>query len=130
MTVKIEMRPFHTGDITVISNITSVTVTGDKVSRIGAIEGQEGGNPAAIHVDLNVKHKSDSPEMPGVLGSTKELGLILSTEDVVEVGLLLVAMGMVNKTGAEVTTVLNRLSDFITELGGASAKPAIENLTP
>lgn len=52
MTVKYVTHLLKTGDVTVTGYIEdALTVTGQRVSRIGAVERQEEQNPPAIHVN-------------------------------------------------------------------------------
>lgn len=109
MNSKLLSRTVKTGDITVMSNVTSVTVVGTKVSRVEEIPGHEQESPSAVHIDFEVKQPS---HLPAVLEDTEVLGMILQLEDAVELGLLLVAMGLEHKTPeqvAEITARLNRL---------------------
>ena len=103
-------QDLHTGDITVMSNVTSVTVAGTKISRVEKIPGHELENPSAIYVNFEVKQPS---HLHAVLEDTEALGLIVELDDAVELGLLLVAMGMEHKAPDEIATVKNRLSTLI-----------------
>lgn len=113
MMVKHVTCPWKTGEITVMSNVTSIQVVGNKITKIGAIQGQETDSPASIYIDLDVMYKQP---MPSILASTEELGLILNVKDALELGLLLVAMGMETNKSADVSVTLERLSKLITEL--------------
>ncbi|MGD1852630.1 MAG: hypothetical protein ACFB2W_00125 [Leptolyngbyaceae cyanobacterium] len=99
-----------TGEITVISNHASITVAGTQVARVEEIPGCEQENPSMVHVDFEVKNPSCQPE---VLDNTKDLGLILELNDAVELGLLLVAMGMEHKTPKEIEATMMQLSELI-----------------
>ena len=101
-----------TSEITVISNHASVTVTGTKVSRVEEIPGHEQENPSMVHVDFKVKNPSQQPE---VLDNTEDLGLILKLEDAVDLGLLLVDMGMEHKPPEAIKGTITRLSKLIDE---------------
>ncbi|WP_227500080.1 hypothetical protein [Synechococcus sp. PCC 7335] len=103
-------QALKTGDITVISNVTSVTAVGTKVARVEEIAGHEQESPSAVHVDFKVKQPS---HLPAVLEDTESLGLILQLEDAVELGLLLVAMGMEHKSPDEIEKLTARLSNLI-----------------
>ncbi|MBE9044950.1 hypothetical protein IQ255_11125 [Pleurocapsales cyanobacterium LEGE 10410] len=104
----------ETGDITVLSNLTSVTTNVKRISRLEAVKGKEAANPAAIHVDLQVKPHQE--HLPSVVGETEELDLVLSLDDAVEIGLLMVAMGLENKSRLEVDEVFKRLFELTCEL--------------
>ncbi|MEM1241663.1 MAG: hypothetical protein AAGI45_17645 [Cyanobacteria bacterium P01_H01_bin.26] len=101
-----------TSEITVISNHASVTVAGTKVARVEEIPGYEQENPSMVHVDFKVKNPSHQPE---VLDNTEDLGLILELNDAVDLGLLLVAMGMEHKTPEEIEATMMQLSKLIDE---------------
>ncbi len=102
-----------TSEITVISNHASVTVTGTKVARVEEIPGHEQENPSMVHVDFKVTNPSPQPE---VLDNTEDLGLILKLDDAVDLGLLLVAMGMeYNPPPEEIQATMARLSKLIDE---------------
>jgi hypothetical protein len=49
------------------------------------------------------------------LEATEEVDLILNLEDAVELGLLMVAMGMEHKTDDDIAKILSRLSELIAE---------------
>jgi hypothetical protein len=97
--------------MTVMSNNTSVTVTGSRVSKIGPSE-HSPKPQACIHVNLDVKKQEGQP---CVLEATEELGLILCPEDAIEVGLMLVAMGLEAKGEEEVAGALERLNSLVNE---------------
>ena len=101
-----------TSEITVISNHATVAVTGTKVARVEEISGYEQENPSMVHVDFKVKDPNRQPE---ILANTEDLGLILRLDDAVDLGLLLVAMGMEHKTPEEIEATLTRLSHLIDE---------------
>ncbi|MEM7064433.1 MAG: hypothetical protein AAF572_14880 [Cyanobacteria bacterium P01_B01_bin.77] len=99
-----------TSEITVISNHTSVTVAGTKVARVEEIPGYEQEHPSMVHVDFKVKNPSRQPK---VLDNTEDLGLILELNDAVDLGLLLVAMGMEHKAPEEIKVTMMRLAKLI-----------------
>lgn len=109
-------QKIKTGDITVVSNVTSVNAVGTTIARVEEIPGHERESPSAIHVDFEVKQPS---HLPAVLEDTEALCLILQLEDAVEIGLLLVAMGAEHKTPTEIEQLTTRLSQLI-----ANFKPA------
>ena len=101
-----------TSEITVISNHATVAVTGTKVARVEGIPGHEQENPSMVHVDFKVKNPSRQPE---ILETTEDLGLILKLSDAVDLGLLLLAMGLEHKTPKEIEATMARLSNLIDE---------------
>ncbi len=108
MTVKYVTHSLNTGDITVMGNITDVvTAKGNKISRIGAIEGQEQQNPAAVHINLEITGGDSAAEM---------LVLILGLEDAVELGLQLLAMGIEDRPSPGVDEIRERLTQLVAEL--------------
>ncbi len=112
MKSKLVTRSIKTGDITLTSNLTSITVNGARVSRVEEIPGHEKENPSTIYIDLMVQ---EPDRFHDVLEAAKEVDLVLNLEDAVELGILMVALGMEHKTSAEVAEVMNRLSKLISE---------------
>lgn len=114
MKVTSTSHEIKTSDITILSNLTSVTANVNRISRLEAVKGKEATDPAMIHVDFKVKpHKE---HLPSVLGETEELDLVLNLDDAVEIGLLLVAMGLEDKSELEVDEVFKRLFELSCEL--------------
>ena len=111
-TKKLLTQVLHTGDITIISNITCITATGDKVARIEESLSNGVKNPATVHVDFEVKQSS---HLHNILEDTRSLGLILQPDDAVELGVLLLALGMKNNNPLTVETTMNRLSAILTK---------------
>lgn len=106
MTVKFVTHSLKTGDITVMGQVNDMaTVRGSKISRLGAIEGQEQQNPAAIHI--NFEATNNSSEM---------LVWMLSLSDAVEIGLQLLAMGIEDQRSPGVGEISERLSQLVAEL--------------
>jgi hypothetical protein len=112
MKTKLLSQALTTGDITVMSNVTSVTVAGTKVSRVEEVPGHEQESPSSVHIDFEVKQPS---HLPAVLADTETLGMILQLEDAVELGLLLVAMGLEHKTPNQVADIISRLTRLAEE---------------
>jgi hypothetical protein len=112
MKTRLFSRNIKTGDITAMSNLTSVTVNGTRISRVEEITGHERENPSAIYIDFAVQHPT---KMHDVLEATEEVDLIFNLDDAVELGLLMVAMGMEHKTDDDITKILSRLSKLIAE---------------
>lgn len=108
MTVKFVTHSLNTGNITVMGNVAdSITVRGSKISRIGAVEGQEQENPATVHINFVASQ-----------GETDDEVLVLTMElpDAVEMGLNLLAMGIEAQSSLGVDEVRDRLSQLIAEL--------------
>ncbi len=106
MTVKFVTHSLETNDITVMGNVSDVaTVRGNTISRIGAVEGQEQQNPAAIHLNFEMTHPPN--EM---------LVWMMSVPDAVELGLQLLAMGIEDQPSPKIDDVRDRLSQLIAEL--------------
>ena len=107
-------QELKTGDVTVLSNLTSVVANVNRISRLEAVKKKERIDPATIHVDLKVKpHKE---HLPSVVEETEELDLVLNLDDAVEIGMLLVAMGLENKSQSEVDEVFKRIFELTCEL--------------
>jgi hypothetical protein len=113
MTTKLVTRPIKTGDLTAMSNVTSVTVTGHQVSILEVQPEPDKPDTSAVHLTFEVEHPH---KLPDLLTNTEELGLIMERDDAVEIGLRLLAMAMENKTPAEIEAVQTRLSKMIAEL--------------
>ena len=111
MTLTAITHELKTGDITVISNVTSVTATCNRISRLETIEE---GEPTAIHVDFVVK--PHQKHLPSVLEETEELGLILSADDAIELGSLLIAMGLEDKSSQEANAIFEHLFRLASDL--------------
>lgn len=106
MTVKFVTHTLNTNDITVMGNVNDVaTVRGSKISRIGAVEGQEQQNPATIHVNFQV---TNNPE--------EMLVLMMGLSDAIEIGLQLLAMGIEAEPSPRIDEVRDRLSQLVSEL--------------
>lgn len=112
METKLFTRRLQTGDMTLSSNLTSITVNGARISRVEEVPGQEKENPSTIYIDLMVQKPVEQPD---ILEATEEVDLVLNLEDAVELGLLMVAMGMEHKTDDDVAKVMSRLSGLIAE---------------
>lgn len=83
-------------------------------TRLGEIlQAQQAQESAATnYIDFIVQHPS---KLHDVLEATEEVDLILNLEDAVELGLLMVAMGMEHKTDDDIAKILSRLSELIAE---------------
>jgi len=103
-------RDIQTGDITVMSNVTSVTVVGTKVSRLADSPEQEQVAPSTVHIDFEIKEPT---QLQTLLESTEALGMILNSDDAVELGELLIAMGLNNRDPKAIATVMSDLNQFI-----------------
>ncbi|HIK14072.1 MAG TPA: hypothetical protein IGS53_02035 [Leptolyngbyaceae cyanobacterium M33_DOE_097] len=101
----------ETGEIMVMGHVEDVlTVTGQRVSRVDAVAGQEQPNPSAIHVNFEILKKGEHPVTP------KILVLALSPSDVLELGILLVATAIEDKTSTEVSETKEHLSQRVVDL--------------
>jgi len=106
MTVKFVTHSLNTGDITVMGHVNDVAIVkGSKISRIGAVEGQEQTNPAAVHVNFQV---SDNPD--------DLLVWMMGLPDAIEIGLQLVAMGIEAQPSPRIDEIRDRLSQLVSEL--------------
>lgn len=106
MTVHFVTHALKTGDITVMGNVSDVAIVrGSKISRVGAVEGQEQQNPAAVHINLEVVNSTD--EM---------LVLMLNVSDAMELGLELLAMGVKDRSTTGVDEIRDRLAELMMEL--------------
>lgn len=112
MKTKLYTQALKTGAITLTSNVTTVTANATRMSRVEAVPGHEMESPSSIYIDLTVQQPV---KLHDVLEATEEVDLILNLEDAVELGLLMVAMGMEQKTDTEVTATLARLSQLISD---------------
>ena len=111
MTLTAVTQELKTGDITVMSNVTSVTAICNRISRLETIKEEE---PKAIHVDFTVKPRKE--HLLSILEETEQLGLILTLDDAIELGLLLVALGLEDKSSQEVEAIFERLFKLASEL--------------
>jgi hypothetical protein len=102
-----ETRPLHTKDITVISNITSIVVTGDKISKLPSSTTEESG---VIHLNFEVKEKK---HQGCVLADAEEICLILDRADALELGLLLLEMEVNEQTPEELGKIKARLTPLL-----------------
>lgn len=106
MTVKFVTHSLTTGDITVMGHVNDVAnVRGSKMSRIGAVEGQEQENPAAIHINFQMIDNADDM-----------LVLMLGLPDAIEIGLQLLAMGIEAQPSPPIDDIRDRLSQLVSEL--------------
>jgi hypothetical protein len=111
MTVEYVTHLLKTGEVSVIGHIEDVlTVTGQRVSRVGAVEEQAPQNPPVIHVNFDILRKGEHPVTPDTLI------LALSPSDALELGTLLVAMAIEDKTAAEVSQIKEHLSQLVHDL--------------
>jgi hypothetical protein len=103
-------QDIETSDITVMSNVSSVTVVGTKVSRLADLP--EGGHhaPTTVHIDFKVKQPT---QLSSVLESTEILGMILSADDAVELGERLIAMGLDDQSPDAVAAVTSRINQYL-----------------
>ncbi|MGP1384366.1 MAG: hypothetical protein ACTS2F_12455 [Thainema sp.] len=106
MTVKFVTHSLTTHDITLMGQVNDVaTVKGSKISRVGAVEGQEQQNPASIHLNFEVTNNPDDMFV-----------IMLSSTDAVEIGLQMVAMALEEQPKPNVNAIRDRISQLIAEL--------------
>ncbi len=111
MAVEYITHLLETGEVMVMGHVEDVlTVTGQRVSRVGAVKGQEGQNPPTIHVNFEILKKGEHPVTPEMLV------LAFSPADALELGMLLVAMAIEDKTSAEVAEIKGHLSQLVADL--------------
>ena len=113
MTTKLVTHPLKTGELTAMSNVTSITVTGHQVSILEDRPEPGKKDRSAVHLSFDVEHPQ---KLPSLLGTAEELGLIMDRDDAVEISLSLLAMAMEDKTPAEIEKIKARLSSMIAEL--------------
>lgn len=113
MTTKLVTRPLKTGELTAMSNVTSINVTGHQVSILEVQPEPGKADTSAVHLTFDVEHPQ---KLPSLLATAEELGLIMDRDDAVKIGLSLLAMAMENKTPAEIEAIQVRLSSMIAEL--------------
>jgi hypothetical protein len=111
MTVDYVTHLLETGEVMVMGHVEDVlTVIGQRVSRVGAVEGQEQQNPPAIHVNFEILKKGEHPVTPEMLV------LAFTPADALELGMLMAAMAIEDKTSAEVSEIKNHLSRLVADL--------------
>jgi len=111
MTVEYVTHLLETGEVMVMGHVEDVlAMTGQRVSRVGAIEGQEQQNSPAIHVNFEILKKGEHPITPEMLV------LAFTPSDALELGMLLVAMAIEDKASAEVSEIKNHLSRLVADL--------------
>ncbi|MEN8446838.1 MAG: hypothetical protein ABG776_17720 [Cyanobacteria bacterium J06555_13] len=109
---KLFAQSLHTGDILIMSNVTCITATGDKVARIEECVKDGVKSPTAVHVDFEVKQPS---HLQAVLEETRSLGFILQPDDAVKLGVLLIALGIKDKDSQAMAAITERLSALLAE---------------
>ena len=113
MTTKLVTHPLKTGKLTVMSNVTSITVTGHQVSILEDEPDPEKRDCSAVHLTFDVENPQ---KLPSLLSTAEELGLIMDRDDAVEISLSLLAMALEDKTAAEIDAIQTRLFSAIAEL--------------
>ncbi|MCW6037073.1 hypothetical protein K4A83_12460 [Spirulina subsalsa FACHB-351] len=93
-------HPLKTQAITLMSNITSLTITGEQVSKLGS----------EIHATFAAKN---SEKLPCVLNSVEEIGFILQPDDAIQLGRLLMAMGLESQGEQTMEEIQEKLDDLI-----------------
>jgi hypothetical protein len=99
--------PLKTKDINVMSHVTSITVTGDKISKLPATSVDK---PGVIHLTLAVK---DNKDEPCILAGAEELCLVIDPADALELGLLLLEMEIEQQKPEELRGIQARLSALL-----------------
>ena len=113
MTTKLVTRPLKTGELTAMSNVTSINVTGHQVSILEVQPEPGKKDTSAVHLTFDVEHPQ---KLPSLLATAEELGLIMDRDDAVKIGLSLLAMAMEDQTLGEIEAIKQRLSSMIAEL--------------
>ena len=113
MTTKLVTRPLKTGELTAMSNVTSINVTGHQVSILEVQPEPGKKDTSAVHLTFDVEHPQ---KLPSLLATAEELGLIMDRDDAVKIGLSLLAMAMEDQTPGEIEAIKKRLSSMIAEL--------------
>lgn len=106
MSTHVLTQHLHTHDITMMTNVTSLTVHGTKVSRLG-----DQATSASVYIDFAVKHPSHGSD----LDNTEEVSFILQPDDAVQLGLLLVSMGLGAITPEAIASITARLHQLGSE---------------
>ena len=109
MSTHVLTQHLHTHDITMMTNVTSLTVHGTKVSRLG--DGTDQATSASVYIDFAVKHPSHGSD----LDNTEEVSFILQPDDAVQLGLLLVSMGLGSITPEAIAAITTRLHQLESE---------------
>ena len=110
MTTTLLTHDLQTDDITVMSNLTSITVVGSKISSLDDPQVSSRDSSSTVHLDFDVKEPTPSS---GVLDSTETLGMIFKQGDAINLGLWLIAMGMEHKTSDDVDAIVSRLTQLL-----------------
>jgi hypothetical protein len=105
-------RTIQTGDIKLESNRDSIIVNGVRISRLEEIPGQEKENPSTIYLDFLVRNPIERDD---TWEASEEVDLVFNMEDAIELGLLMVGLGMEHKTDDEVEATISRLSNLIAQ---------------
>jgi hypothetical protein len=90
MTTNLVTQSLQTHDITLMTNATSLTLQGTKVSRVGPLPREGEPTTASIYIDFVVKH----PSHGAGLDEAEEVSLSLQAQDAVQVGLSLLALAL------------------------------------
>ncbi len=113
MTTKLVTRPLKTGELTAMSNVTSINVTGHQVSILEVQPEPGKKDTSAVHLTFDVEHPQ---KLPSLLATVEELGLIMDRDDAVKIGLSLLAMAMEDQNISVIKAIKQRLSSMIAEL--------------
>ncbi|MDC0836040.1 hypothetical protein CKA32_002207 [Geitlerinema sp. FC II] len=107
MTVRATTHPLKTHAITLTSNISSTTVTGDRISRL---ETSPDPGESSVHLEFKVQPQSGTSDMAC---GAEELDFILEADDAVELGMSLLEMGLGHTDRSRLQEVFDRLSHLI-----------------
>jgi hypothetical protein len=110
MTTNVLTRDLTTDDITVMSNVTSMHMTGSKISKLVTQTTPEGSASTEVHLGFHVRQPH---KLEHILGTTEDLAFILSETDALEIGLKLVEMGMKDKSDEAIGSLWRRLSQML-----------------
>jgi len=104
MTVRAIVHPLVTQAITLTSNVTSTTVTGNRITRL---ETAPDPTESSVHLEFKVQ---SHPGASDLLGGTQELDFIFETDDAIELGMSLLEMGLGHPDREKLKAILDRLS--------------------
>ncbi len=108
---RLQTHNLSTQDITLMSNLSSTTVVGQRISKLKTSQVNE--EASTIHLGFEVKSSQETDDE--MLGKTTDLEFILDTDDALELGMLLVAMSMSHQSQEESAITFDRLSNLMKE---------------
>lgn len=113
MTTKLVTQPLKTGQVTLMSNVSSFTVTGRQISILEDQPKAGEQDCSAIHLTFDVENPQ---QVSSVLDTTEELCLIFNRDDAVKISLSLLSMAMDNRTPEDIEEIKSNLSKVIPQL--------------